>query len=155
MNVDPHEEAENLLTFDLGQTLVEAGTEPLDQFHGFSRRRVLGGVNGRQPPLDVGPVRGDRCQFGPDLDVGEVPEPSLAQDRSPPFVESSEGSFQRDRVRFPDRLSRFLLAPPVELVEDLARIAQEALDIRPNETFEPIAPDRGVRAASRMRAALD
>jgi len=77
MDDDPHEEAQDLLALDLGEA-VDAGTEPMEQVNGFNGRGILCGANGGQPPLDVRPVSGDRRQFGRDLAVGEVPEPSLA-----------------------------------------------------------------------------
>jgi hypothetical protein len=150
---DVDEQPNDRPTLLVGKAGVEPRAQCLEQR--FDRGQGSGmGYEGGDPAPDVRSRSLDPVELTVDLSGAEASSDMESDDTLSLLLEGAERSRQGDRLGLSNSRGRLEFACRIELVEDLAGVAQEALHVGPDPRFEDLALDRPTETRAVKRASL-
>jgi hypothetical protein len=148
--------ADDLLALLDRQAGVEAGSNLAEQVDGrLGQFENLRRLQGRHAALQLCLLGGNPVELGIELLIVQTTANVEGKGLSALTLERVKRPRQGDGLDDRDSPCSFALAPPAELLEDLARVAQPALDVRPHLRLDRVRPDRLAPTAPGEGTAFD
>ena len=142
MDGDPDKQADNLLALLLAQSRIQAGAEGRQRVHGhLSGTRGCLGRQGRHTGLQFGLLTCNASKLDVELCVAELAADAKRQSPAALLLEAVQRSGEGHGLGGGDGALGVAFAPTSELVEDVTRVPQEALDVGPDPLLDEVRLD--------------